>query len=150
MFKKLEKYLKNRQWKEADEETERLMIQIGDRDEKGYLSLDDIQNFPCEELRTINDLWFNNSDGKFGFTVQKQIWRDCGGNIGECKDEPYKKFAEKVKWYNRETGRWYSDITYKLNSETPKGHLPVGQVGHGLDVEKGVFFLVQRTETCEV
>ena len=110
LFQKLEEYLKNRQWEKADEETERLMLQIGDKDEKGYLSLDDIKNFPCEELRTINDLWSDSSDGKFGFTIQKPIWLYWGGKIGEYKNGSYKKFTEKVKWYNEKTRKWYSDM----------------------------------------
>jgi hypothetical protein len=30
-------------------------------------------------LRIINFLWHNYSNGKFGFSIQKQIWTDIGG-----------------------------------------------------------------------
>ena len=124
-YNKLLCFLETSKWEKADEETARLMIQIGDKEEKKYLNLDDILNFPCEELRMINDLWLQNSDGKFGFTVQKQIWLDCGGRIGEYEWEPYRKFAEKVKWWNG--GWWNGDRSsiWSINYIKPiKGHLP--------------------------
>ena len=121
LYQDLETYLKNGQWKKADEETGRLMLQIGDKSNKGYLNEEDIEDFPCEDLRIINNLWVDNSQGKFGFTVQRDIWLSCGGKIGEYEWEPYKKFAVKVRWYSK--GEWFNEMEYDL--EAPRGHLPV-------------------------
>ncbi|CCQ59603.1 GUN4 domain-containing protein, partial [Crocosphaera watsonii] len=33
-------------------------------------------NFPCEDLRIIDQLWVKYSNGQFGFSVQKQIYMD--------------------------------------------------------------------------
>ena len=43
-----------------------------------------IKLFPGEDLRFINNLWLKYSQGHFGFSVQKNIWkkglsRTCGG-----------------------------------------------------------------------
>ena len=151
LFQKLEEYLQNGQWREADEETAKLMIQIGDKDEKGYLNLDDIKDFPCEELRIINDLWVNNSEGKFGFTVQKQIWVDCGGKIGEYKEEPFRKFVEQVRWYNRDTYTWWQDITYE-EIMAPRGQLPQWKYGTWInyEVDELLVPLFSRTEACRL
>ena len=40
-------------WKEADKETDKVMLEVAGREKQGYLELDDIRQFPCEDLRTI-------------------------------------------------------------------------------------------------
>ena len=147
LFQNLEKDLQNKQWQAADLETSRLMIQIGDKHEKGYLNEDDINNFPCKELRMINDLWVKNSDGKFGFTVQKQIWLECGGKIGKYDREIYIKFAEKVRWYFRGSGWVSNSIKYIQNEHTPFGHLPtyIPRTSEYVDIS-----IFSRAEDCRL
>ncbi len=120
LYQPLETYLKNGQWKEADEETYRVMLQVAGKEEEGLLWEEDINKFPCEDLRTINDLWVKYSQGKLGFTVQRDIWFSCGGKIGEYKWEPDEKFAEKVRWYSNK--KWFGEMEYDLLA--PRGHLP--------------------------
>ena len=70
-YQKLEAYLQKRQWKEADDETYRLMITAVGKEEGQDFSRDDLLNFPCDELLAIDGLWVRYSSGKFGFLVQK-------------------------------------------------------------------------------
>ena len=49
-------------WKKADEETARQMLKLADREEEGYLALDDIEDFSCKHLRTIDQLWVKYSN----------------------------------------------------------------------------------------
>lgn len=119
-YQNLEKYLKNGQWKKADDETNQVMLQAGDKDNKGYLNFVDIEEFPCEDLRTINDLWLKYSNGKFGFTVQRDIWLEYG-DLGVCKWEHYRLFARKVRWYDDRKREW---LDTKFSIDTPPGHLP--------------------------
>ncbi|HBL13423.1 MAG TPA: transcriptional regulator, partial [Cyanobacteria bacterium UBA11162] len=35
--------------------------------------------FPCTELQTIDQIWINASQGRFGFSVQKDIYVQSGG-----------------------------------------------------------------------
>ena len=72
-------YLQTQQWKAADQETYSVMKTVGDRSQKGYLDFDDIRNFPCADLRVIDQLWLRYSNGHFGFSVQKEIYLNCGG-----------------------------------------------------------------------
>ena len=40
----------------ADEETERVMLAVMKREKEGWLRIEDIDNFCCEDLRTIDQL----------------------------------------------------------------------------------------------
>ncbi len=73
-YTKLRDLLETGKWKDADEETSRLMLQIGDKEEKGYLDSDDCRNFPQKELRSIDRLWLKYSKNRFGLSVQKEIY----------------------------------------------------------------------------
>jgi len=130
--------LKGQEWREADLETRNVMLKCAGREKEGWLDVEQIQNFPCADLRTINALWVKYSNGRFGFSVQKQIWRSCGGKVD---DETECKLGDRVGW--RRDGEWlgYNDLTFNLNS--PSGHLPVaGVVRFGLIWTKLVGWLV--------
>jgi hypothetical protein len=142
LFTQLETYLKNGQWREADEETSRLMLLIAKREDEGWLDVESIENFPCEELRTIDKLWVDNSGGKFGFSVQKKVWIACGGIPGEYDYEAYKKFADQVGW-RRRSGNWlsYDELTFLLDG-SEKAHLP--------SINETQSSLFSRAETCNL
>jgi predicted NACHT family NTPase len=123
LFQQLEIFLKMGQWREADQETNRLMLQIVGKEADQWLSLEDIQNFPCEDLRAINKLWVNNSGGKFGFSVQKKVWIDCGGIPGEYDYDVDKKFADRVGWRRRRDWLSYEELTFLIGISN-HAHLP--------------------------
>jgi GUN4-like/TIR domain len=149
-YKPLRDMLKAKQWKEADQETWRVMCAAMGRQEEGRLRVEDIRNFPCADLRTIDQLWVKYSDGQFGFSVQKQIWQECGSPTDYNKD--WEKFGDRVGWRMKRDWISYSDVTFNTNS--PRGHLPLliekvvirqwGGIG-GACVN-----LFSRAETCEL
>jgi len=116
----------NIDWKEADQETTKVMLQVAGREREGRLRIEDIDNFPCEDLRTINQLWLHHSNGKFGFSVQKEIYESLGGTT-EYNQKVWEKFGNRVGW--RKGGifkdwRWLSYGQLTFNSAAPKAHLP--------------------------
>jgi serine/threonine protein kinase len=121
-YRKLRDLLKAGKWKEADEETARVMLAVAKREEKGWLDIYSIDNFPCTDLRTIDQLWVKYSDGRFGFSVQKRIYQGLGGT-GEYNGDIWQKFGDKVGW--RKGGNWlyYKNITF--DKKAPEGHLPL-------------------------
>ena len=119
----MEKYLKNGEWRKADEETDRVMLQIGDKDGKGYLELDDIRNFPVEDLRTIDQLWLKYSNGHFGFSIQKEIWIELGGKLDDSyQPDTFDKFSDRIGW--RKNTNWLDYSQLIFNTNAPLGHLP--------------------------
>ncbi len=113
-YAQLEEYLKTQQWREADQETYRLMITTVDKEEGRWFSSKDFENFPCEDLRTLDQLWVKYSKGKWGFSVQKKIWQDCGSPMNYNSD--WEKFGDRVGW--RKEGNWvsYDELTFTLEN----------------------------------
>jgi serine/threonine protein kinase len=157
-YQELEKFLKAKKWCEADELTTKLMPKLKSRrsryinnsqslftrsytnprlDYKTYYSSDYIQEFPCEDLRTIDQLWIHYSDGKFGFSVQKKIWLDCGGDIGNFRN--LVDFGIKVGWYypnkffSRKKNRWKTYDEFMTDTKNAQntlvGSLPLASFG---------------------
>ena len=130
-YHQLEQLLKAGQWKEADEETAKKMCEVARRTKERYLRPKDIDNFPCEDLRTIDQLWVKYSNGRFGFSVQKRIYQSLGGTRS-YDEKVWDAFGDQVGWRVRGSCWLYSD-DLKFNLTAPVGHLPVGSaVGTGL------------------
>ncbi|PSB23792.1 GUN4 domain-containing protein [Stenomitos frigidus] len=129
-YQKLEDLLKAQQWRDADQETYRLMITTAGKDEGQWFDRADLENFPCEDLKTLDRLWTHYSktpdypNGKWGFSIQKQIWQECGSPM-DYNDE-WKKFGDRVGW--RKGGNWivsYDNLTLDLDKSL-KGEFPWG------------------------
>ena len=122
-YSQLEQLLKAGIWKEADGATALKMLEVAGRTEEKWLSEKDIDNFPCEDLRTIDQLWVKYSNGRFGFSVQKRIYKSLGGTRSYNR-EIWEAFGDQVGW--RVGGSWlyYKDL--KFNQTAPIGHLPWG------------------------
>ena len=134
-LQKLEELLQARKWKEADKETEKIIHQLS-REEVpegslyrhtlfvNDLSDEHIRVLPEKDLNIINNLWLKHSNGRFGFSVQKRIWKSLGGRpYPNYNTEIGQNFGDIVGW--RKEGDWvyYSDINYSLTA--PPGHLPI-------------------------
>lgn len=151
-YTKLRDLLEQQKWKEADEETGRVMREAaGVEEDLGWLDEESINNFPCEDLCTIDSLWKCYSNEKFGFSIQKEIYdrlketqkndRDMWGNFCDC-----------VVW--RRGKKWLSgsDLTFKLTA-APRGHLPsfFGNPFVTLNMDSCAYFfccLMQKIESC--
>ncbi len=134
-------------WREADSETTRAMIQAAGREKEGWLRTEDIDEFSCEDLRIIDQLWLDSSKGKFGFSVQKDIYQNLGGTR-EYNREVWQRFGTQVGWRQGDSWGNYSDLTFNLNA--PKGQLP-GLFYVVNDSRLGnLFLLAQLPVTCKI
>jgi serine/threonine protein kinase len=148
---KLRDLLKSGKWKEADKETARVMLAVVKREKEGWLDPESIDNFPCKDLCTIDQLWLKYSNGKFSFSVQKQLYQGLGGTR-EYDSEIWRKFGYEVGWIKGESWLYYSDITF--DAKAPVGHLPnltyycsgCGWVGRGWVLSS----LASRLVNCNI
>jgi hypothetical protein len=136
------------EWQQADRETETVMIKASGREEDGWLSEEDLAEFPCEDLRIIDQLWIKYSNGHFGFSVQKRIWQSIEGTNKDEDVEVWKKFGDKVGWRINDSWVGYRNLTFSIDA--PEGHLPEwvfvsGFVGGGF-FGSGLF---SRVESCQ-
>lgn len=138
-YQVLEQQLQVGQWREADEETYRLMITTVGKEEGQWFAPEDLTEFPCEDLRILDGLWVKYSNGHFGFSVQKKIWQAC--NSPTDYNEDWKAFCDRVGWYVKTKDDWlsYNELTFGTSS--PPGHLPARVVGGSSDA--GVGWLLQ-------
>jgi serine/threonine protein kinase len=117
-YSKLKKLLGFKNWGGADKETAELILKVASREKEGYLTVENIEKFPCEDLHIIDQLWVEYSKGCFGFSVQKRIWQDAKQNL--------ETFGEMVGW--RDKGwfgsSWKPYYTLTFTLDAPKGHLP--------------------------
>jgi hypothetical protein len=149
-YKALLNYLANGRWREADEETAKVMLEVAGQTDRGYLVAEDIKKFPCEDLRIIDRLWVKFSGGRFGFSVQKQIYLETGNKPGgQYREQEFKRFCDRIKW--RVNNGWQNYDALTFSAEAPEGHLPhltvANRVRGRLDLFSDLF---SRAETCRV
>ncbi|MDB9538156.1 serine/threonine-protein kinase [Anabaenopsis arnoldii] len=146
-YRKLQDLLAAGRWKEANDETVRVMLVVAKRQKEGVLDAQSVDNLPCKDLKTIDKLWVKYSRVRFGFSVQKQIYQSLGGtrnfnrNITEA-------FGDKIAWRKEEKWKSYSELTF--DKIAPPGHLPSDRSPGGFrwGLTRGVLF--DRMETCKI
>ena len=147
-YAKLETLLKAQDFRAADEETTRVMLAVANRENEGlgWLREEDAEKFPCKELRSIDKLWLKYSGGKFGISVQQQIYQSLGGTK-EYNRDVWRSMGDRVGW--RQWGQWlsYRDLNFSqtasyqtapwrrrlsnlvnFSQTAPSGHLPTPAV----------------------
>jgi hypothetical protein len=113
-------------WKEADRETATIMLRASGKNTNSLLKLPDIERLPRQFLHTIDQLWMGCSEGRFGLSVQYQIWREIGGNA-DADYQTWYRFCDRVGWRVGDSWIPYNDFAFNLDA--PKGHLPFLAVG---------------------
>jgi hypothetical protein len=146
-YRKLQKLLAAGNWQEADRETADQMLKAMGK--KRWLDVEkkDLLNFPCQDLKTIDALWVHYSQGRFGFSVQKQIYLDCGAKLdgNYPGDQIWSKFCDRIDWRMNNKYISYGQVTFSTSA--PLGHLPWG-CGVWGRVDGGSLF--SRIETCRL
>jgi GUN4-like len=137
------------QWEEADRETENKIFELTGSKGKGWSDTFSVENFSCPDLRAMDRLWVKYSNGRFGFSVQKQIYQSLGGTK-EYNQKVWEKYGEAIGWKDRgEKGEWLFYYQYWRYKEL-RAHLPaLGGVPYEyLREGRAVFF--SRVETCKL
>ncbi|WP_427157312.1 GUN4 domain-containing protein [Aliinostoc sp. HNIBRCY26] len=113
----LKNLLASGRWREANDTTKIIILKTVNREQEGWLTDDEIQNFPCQVLQIIDRLWLQYSNQRFGFSIQKRIFNECEKNP--------QAFGDRVGWRIQETWISSSQVFFD-HSHAPEGHLPWG------------------------
>ena len=113
-YTRLQHLLASRRWKAADQETWVVLCQALGWNNKRYLHPYHLKELPCEDLKTINQLWVKYSQNRFGFSIQSQVYQSVA--------EDYGQFCSRVGWLTYHTQDPLKSLKYSLSA--PVGHLP--------------------------
>ena len=95
-----------------------------------WLYFTEVESFPIDDLQTINQLWVVHSEGKFGFSIQRDIWLSLGKN--------WDNLWPKIGWKSGNNWtRYPNGFTWDLTA--PKGHLPLSNQLRGVRVIASLF-----------
>ncbi|KAG5226422.1 Tetrapyrrole-binding family protein [Salix suchowensis] len=124
----LRQHLSNQNFREADEETRRLLIVLAGEaaQTRGYVFFSEVQFISEEDLKIIDELWKKHSNNKFGYSVQKRIWQ-------QKANKDFTKFFIKVGWMKKldteveqhNYRAFPNEFIWELSDDTPEGHLPL-------------------------
>ena len=121
----LQQLLVLQEFQEADRLTlDKLCELVGETaSARKWLYFTQVESLPVADLQTINMLWKVHSEGRFGFSVQREIWQASGKNwdklwplIGWKKGNNWTRYPQEFIW----------DLS------APRGHLPLSNQLRGV------------------
>lgn len=93
--------------------------------QRKWIYFTEVESFPTVDLQTINSLWRVYSDGKFGYSVQRELWLGTGKN--------WDKLWPMIGWKaGNNWTRYPQEFTWDLSA--PQGHLPLSNQLRGVRV----------------
>lgn len=126
-YNSLQQLLARQEFQAADLLTIQKMCEVAGPTtvQRKWLYFTDVENFPTQDLQTINHLWVVHSEGKFGFSVQREIW------LGSSKN--WETLWTKIGWKSGNNWtRYPNEFTWDLSA--PRGHLPLSNQLRGVRV----------------
>jgi hypothetical protein len=124
-YGRLEALLAAHQWQEADQQTTDIILResnwgISTWKMWGVALLsgkltgwyEPIKQYPCHDLEMLDNLWLKHSDGRFGLSVQQQIFQRIAAQSND-EFRTYDAFMDEVAWDQPDN-----------SSSPPIGHFP--------------------------
>ncbi|NJR50363.1 MAG: hypothetical protein HC780_13155 [Leptolyngbyaceae cyanobacterium CSU_1_3] len=121
----LQQLLANQELENADRLTLQLLCELAGTaaTQRKWIYFTEIKSLPTTDLQTIDALWLAHSDGKFGFSVQQEIWLSVG--------KSWDKLWSKIGWKSGNNWtRYPTEFNWSL--EAPRGHLPLSNQLRGV------------------
>jgi len=130
----LKDLLERGQFQNADDETRALLIKLAGNNavKRGWLYFSEVQFIPAADLHTINKIWTTYSMGKFGYSVQRELW--------VRNKRQWLKFFQQIAWTmgdNEVYRKWPAEFIYADNA--PRGHLPLTNCLRGTRLLNAIF-----------
>ena len=123
----LQKLLAQQEFQAADKLTTEKLCELAGAGAIGrkWIYFTEVEELPSIDLHTIDALWMLHSEGKFGFSIQREMW------LGMSKS--WDKLWVKIGWKNGNNWtRYPGSFTWDLTA--PRGHLPLSNQLRGVRV----------------
>lgn len=123
----LQALLVKREFQAADQYTLEQLCELAGAQavQRKWLYFTEVERFPVTDLQTINTLWFVHSEGKFGYSVQREMWLGLGRD--------WEKLWPQIGWKSSNNWtRYPNEFTWSLDA--PRGHLPLSNQLRGVRV----------------
>ena len=108
------------EWEKADDETRLKLCQLAgeEAEAREWVYFTEVKTIPSTDLRTMDALWTAYSRGRYGFSVQRQLW--------VAEKRRWGPFFTRVGWTmgaNKAYRKFPSEFLWQ--ADAPKGHLPL-------------------------
>lgn len=124
-YSPIEEALAQRSFQEADRLTLLKRCELAGEQamQRKWIYFTEVDNFPTTDLKTMDQLWYSYSQGKFGFSVQRKIWLSLG--------QDFPKLWTKIGWKKGNLWtRYPNEFIWDLSA--PVGHLPLSNQLRGV------------------
>lgn len=137
-YTNLQRLLAAGKWQQADQETWARMCEVLEKSPRSYIQSSEIDKFPGVDLQTIDRLWVKYSQGRFGFSVQKQIY--------DSVEQDFGKFCASIGWLPYKQFRSY----LQFRDSAPLGHLPSWSWANSTQLSRHAATLSGKLEACQI
>ena len=117
----LEDLLAAGEWRAADKETRRLLLEEGDRGGFTGLDPDEVLQLDCTLLKGIDAAWRKASEGRYGLSVQSGLLSAIRAE-GHPRKTTWRLFGTQVGWVGSDG--WIDESGLSYRADAPAGHLP--------------------------
>jgi GUN4-like len=170
-YRNLTRLLQSQRWDAAAAETDRLVFEVAKKSQQATIGADlltvqAVARFPCQDLKTIDSLWRQESHDRFGFRVQLQVAQRQGVAMtyGELQKAP-KGWTELSQtlgwdaWHDRTSKAEVEPEPLRSKTDVPEGTFPLpvrstGDFGDRPSVhDHRTFFgagFLDRAKQCQV
>ena len=126
-YSSLQQLLAQKDYEEADRVTLQKMCELAGpvAVRRKWLYFSDVDQFPVSDLKLLDHLWLVYSEGRFGFSIQRELW--LSGR------QDWERLWPKIGWKSANIWtRYPNEFTWDLTA--PKGHLPLSNQLRGVRV----------------
>jgi GUN4-like/ARM-like repeat domain, GUN4-N terminal len=126
-YTQLQQLLAQQDFEAADKLTTEKLCELAGADaiKRKWIYFTEVEQLPTIDLHTIDTLWRLHSEGKFGFSIQREMWLGMNKN--------WDKLWPKIGW--KEGNNWTRyPGSFTWNLTAPRGHLPLSNQLRGVRV----------------
>jgi WD40 repeat protein len=129
-YQQLRDFLAARNWQAADQETRRILYRWVHPMEDVY-GAPATATIPADVIQTIDKLWTDASNGRFGLSVQQRIWTETVAQHPNNMQAAVDAFGDRVGWIRTESDpdtfyatNWLTEPELNFSLNAPEGYFP--------------------------